>query len=128
MTQNLNWLPNVSNVGILRALRKPDPHWTKAGASLNNNNSNNNSGNAGGNNSSSAGAQARLDNHDRDSRLKDRSQPIVTKIEALKMREAIQSMKDKGKGPLLRPDGKEPNVVSDSNKPDDQNGDLQIFF
>eukprot|EP00536_Pseudo-nitzschia_multiseries_P019541 jgi/Psemu1/61284/gm1.61284_g len=43
MSQNLNWLPNVSNVAALRLLRQPDPppSPTKAGAkgSSHNNNS-----------------------------------------------------------------------------------------
>eukprot|EP00536_Pseudo-nitzschia_multiseries_P018573 jgi/Psemu1/56260/gm1.56260_g len=114
MTQNLNWLPNVLNAVALRLLQKSDPpQVTNTGYTGNSNsNSNSNSSNSNNNNNNSSSAsvrnsstgagalappQARLANPNRDSRLKDKNRPLVKKVEAAKMREAIQAMRDKGK-------------------------------
>eukprot|EP00536_Pseudo-nitzschia_multiseries_P008670 jgi/Psemu1/21042/gm1.21042_g len=77
MSQNLNWLPNVSNVAALRLLRRfgPPPSPTKAGAkgpSTNNNTSNNHSSSPG----------TRL------VKLTDSNQPLVKKLESSKMEKA----------------------------------------
>eukprot|EP00536_Pseudo-nitzschia_multiseries_P010780 jgi/Psemu1/204114/e_gw1.341.23.1 len=111
MTQNLNWLPNVSNVAALRLLQRPDPppSPTKAGAKggSHTNNSTTPSSSPGVRNSNGGTQQTQLTNPHRDSPLQDSNHPIVKKLESAKMREAIQAMRDKGKGPLSRPDGQE---------------------
>eukprot|EP00536_Pseudo-nitzschia_multiseries_P018656 jgi/Psemu1/56628/gm1.56628_g len=73
------------------------------------NNGHINSNSAGIHNPGSPGApaQARLTSPNRDSRLKDSNHPIVKKLEVSKMREAIQAMRNKGKGPLSHSDGQE---------------------
>eukprot|EP00536_Pseudo-nitzschia_multiseries_P015006 jgi/Psemu1/40914/gm1.40914_g len=93
MTQNLNWLPNVSNAGA-----KGSSHST---------NSTSPSSSMGVRNLTGGTQQTRLTNPHRDSRLQDSNHPIVKKLESAKIREAIQAMRDKGKGPLSRPDGQE---------------------
>eukprot|EP00536_Pseudo-nitzschia_multiseries_P009454 jgi/Psemu1/23245/gm1.23245_g len=98
MTQNINWLPNVYNVVALRLLPRPDPPQApiNAGSNGNNYNSNNHSSSPGVCSSSRTPlAQTRLQSSH------------VKKLEASKMRETIQAMRDKGKGPLSRSDGKE---------------------
>eukprot|EP00536_Pseudo-nitzschia_multiseries_P015060 jgi/Psemu1/41151/gm1.41151_g len=111
MSQNLNWLPNVSNVATPRLLRRPDPPQApnNAGSYGNiNNNSNNHSSSPGVRTSSGTPAQTCLANPNRDPHLKDSTHPIVKKLEASKMREAMQqAMRDNGKGPLSRSDGRE---------------------
>eukprot|EP00536_Pseudo-nitzschia_multiseries_P017988 jgi/Psemu1/53538/gm1.53538_g len=93
MSQNLNWLPNVS-----------------IGGGHNNNKNGNVPPSSPGVRNPTGGTmtqQTRLTNPHRDSRLQDSNHPIVKKLESAKMREAIQAMRDKGKGPLSRPDGQE---------------------
>eukprot|EP00536_Pseudo-nitzschia_multiseries_P011288 jgi/Psemu1/28411/gm1.28411_g len=70
ITQNLNWLPSVFNVCVLRVLRKTNPPPAKGG-----NNNSTNSSNAGGNNSSS---QDQLTNTKRDTRFKDSGKNGIT--------------------------------------------------
>eukprot|EP00536_Pseudo-nitzschia_multiseries_P010974 jgi/Psemu1/27531/gm1.27531_g len=102
-TQNLSWLPtNVSNVSALRALCKLDPlqegSKAKGGASPNNSHSNGPSSN----NVHTRSTQTRLKNPNQDSRLGDKSHPIVKNVNTTcKMAKAIQSMSDNGKSPLL---------------------------
>eukprot|EP00536_Pseudo-nitzschia_multiseries_P007834 jgi/Psemu1/18871/gm1.18871_g len=109
MSQNLNWLPNASNVAALRLRRRPDPPQTRtnAGSNGHSNNSNNHSNNPDVRPSSETPAQTRLANPNRNPRLKDSNHPIVKKLESSKMRDAIQAMREKGKGPLSHPDGQE---------------------
>eukprot|EP00536_Pseudo-nitzschia_multiseries_P011589 jgi/Psemu1/29445/gm1.29445_g len=104
MTQNLNWLPNVSNAVALRLLQKSDPpQVTSTGYTGNSNSNSNNSSNN--NNSSSASVQN--SSTGAGALAPPQNRPLVKKVEAAKMREAIQAMRDKGKVPLLRADGQE---------------------
>eukprot|EP00536_Pseudo-nitzschia_multiseries_P007162 jgi/Psemu1/17252/gm1.17252_g len=91
-----------------KLLCRPDPpHISNTGS---NSNINNNHSSCPGVRTSTGTipAQARLANPNGDPCLKDTSNhPIVKKLEASKMREVIQAMRDKGKCPLSRSDGQE---------------------
>eukprot|EP00536_Pseudo-nitzschia_multiseries_P018179 jgi/Psemu1/54452/gm1.54452_g len=97
MTQNLNWLPNVSNVDALRALQQPSTPIAPPSAPP----------------AQSGGAlpsrgnnprQDQLHNPTRDSRFSDPSDPISARITKNTMRSVIAAMKTKGKTPVKRPD------------------------
>eukprot|EP00536_Pseudo-nitzschia_multiseries_P014843 jgi/Psemu1/40308/gm1.40308_g len=87
MTQNLNWLPNVSNVDALRALQQPrTPFAPATGAPPSQ------SGGGG-----TRPRQDQLYNPTRDSRFSDPSNPISARITKNTMRSVISAMKTKGK-------------------------------
>eukprot|EP00536_Pseudo-nitzschia_multiseries_P018366 jgi/Psemu1/55221/gm1.55221_g len=113
MTQNLNWLPNVSNVVTSRLLRLPDPpQVSNAGSNGNSNNNSDHSSSSGVRTSPGTPAQARMANPNLDTHLRDSNHSIVKKLDASIMREAIQAMRDNGKGSLSQSDGQETSFSS----------------
>eukprot|EP00536_Pseudo-nitzschia_multiseries_P015222 jgi/Psemu1/41682/gm1.41682_g len=84
MTQNLNWLPNVSNVDALRPSSSLPTPWGWPNADSD-----------------------QLLNPKRDPRITDLSNPLARRIRNERMRAVRASMKAKGKGPVTCPDGKE---------------------
>eukprot|EP00536_Pseudo-nitzschia_multiseries_P011733 jgi/Psemu1/29779/gm1.29779_g len=75
---------------------KPDPPQGAA-----------NGGYTGNNNFNNSNSGTQLQNPNCDAQFKDRCYPIVKKLDATKMQDAIATMRGKGKGPLMRLDGKE---------------------
>eukprot|EP00536_Pseudo-nitzschia_multiseries_P018703 jgi/Psemu1/56891/gm1.56891_g len=100
ITQNLYWLPNVTNVPALRHLRRvavvaapaATPGPTKPGKTT----PSPNQGSAGG---------ARVSNPSLDPRLQ--TVGVANKVQRARLREVIATMKDKGNLPLSPPDGRD---------------------
>eukprot|EP00536_Pseudo-nitzschia_multiseries_P018276 jgi/Psemu1/54868/gm1.54868_g len=93
-----------------RAITQLGSGTAKGNSSSNNNSSNKNRSSAGGHNmghNTGSSTQIQPENPDQDSRLKNKSHPIVKDVDTWKMAKAIQTTSDNGKGPLLRPDGRE---------------------